>query len=192
MLKADATGLEPAAVAAALGDGCAVAAESGTVDIYLLPPHAEAGSCATWLRMRNRDGRYLLVFEEFIVDGPFIVSPNVRFEVNVRILGGLMALGYTVGAILKRSSIVLSDEQGLVTVKLDTIEGFDTPFVQVQGKLRAAVEEVARKLGLEEERCIPASYIQQVQRQREAAGQLPAGGAPGQPPDDGGGGYDMF
>jgi adenylate cyclase class IV len=180
VLKADATGLSEAACAAALGAGATSAAESGTVDIYLLPPHAAAATCATWLRMRNRDGRYLLVFEEFVTDGPYIISPNVRFEVNVRILGGLMALGYTVGAILKRSSVVLSDEQGLVTVKLDTVEGFATPFVQVQGRLRAAVEEVARRLGLEDEACIPASYIQQVQRSR-AASAAAAAGVPQQP-----------
>ena len=39
-----------------------------------------------------------------MVDGPFIISPNIKFEVNVRILGGLMALGYTVATIMKRTS----------------------------------------------------------------------------------------
>jgi hypothetical protein len=177
VLKADATGLDAATAAAALGSGCAIASESGTVDIYLLPPHEEPSSCATWLRMRSRDGRYLLVFEEFVTDGGFIISPNVRYEVNVRILGGLMALGYTVGAILKRSSVVLNDEQGLVTIKIDSIEGFATPFVQVQGRLRAAVEEVARRLGLEEAACIPLSYIQQVQNMRKDAAAASAAAA---------------
>ena len=173
-------GLTEAAAAAALGPGASVASESGTVDIYLLPPHASPSSCATWLRMRNRDGRYLLVFEEFVTDGPFIISPNVRFEVNVRILGGLMALGYTVGAILKRSSIVLTDEQAMVTVKFDTVGDLaPTPFVQVQGKLRAAVEEVARRMGIDEATCIPSSYIQQVQSRRAAAARDGGGGATG-------------
>jgi hypothetical protein len=45
-----------------------------------------------------------------------------------------MALGYTVGAILKRSSLVLTDEQGMVTVKFDTVADLSpSPFVQVQG-----------------------------------------------------------
>jgi adenylate cyclase class IV len=172
VLKTDAAaaGLTPAAAAAALGAGCVAEGTEDTVDIYLLPPHADAATCATWLRMRAREGRYTIVFEEFVTDGPFIISPNVRYEVNVRVLGGLMALGYTVGAILKRSSLVLTDEQGMVTVKFDTIGDLSpTPFVQVQGKLRAAVEEVARRMGIEESSCIPASYIQQVQTRRAAA-----------------------
>jgi adenylate cyclase class IV len=177
VLKTDAAaaGLTPAAAAAALGAGCVAEGTEDTVDIYLLPPHADAATCATWLRMRAREGRYTIVFEEFVTDGPFIISPNVRYEVNVRVLGGLMALGYTVGAILKRSSLVLTDEQGMVTVKFDTIGDLSpTPFVQVQGKLRAAVEEVARRMGIEERSCIPASYIQQVQTMRANAA---AGGA---------------
>ena len=177
VLKADAAGagLTPAAAAAALGAGCTCEEEQETTDIYLLPPHADAASCATWLRMRAREGRYTIVFEEFVTDGPYIISPNVRYEVNVRVLGGLMALGYTVGAILKRSSLVLTDEQGMVTVKFDTVADLSpSPFVQVQGKLRAAVEEVARRMGLEDAACIPMSYIQQVQSRRAAGS---AGGA---------------
>ena len=171
VLKADAAsaGLTPAAAAAALGAGCTSEEEQETTDIYLLPPHADAATCATWLRMRAREGRYTIVFEEFVTDGPYIISPNVRYEVNVRVLGGLMALGYTVGAILKRSSLVLTDEQGMVTVKFDTVADLSpSPFVQVQGKLRAAVEEVARRMGIEDAACIPMSYIQQVQARRAA------------------------
>jgi hypothetical protein len=158
------------AVSSALG--WAPVSEGGTTDIYLLPPHEDPASCATWLRMRSRDGRYTLVFEEFVTDGPFIISPNVRFEVNVRILGGLMALGYTIGVTLKRSTVAFADE--LVTVKLDTIEsdgsqggaapGFPpSRFIQIQGRLRAAVEEAARKVGITDGACVPASYIQLVQ-----------------------------
>jgi len=176
-------GLTEEAVAAALGPGAARVDEVGTTDIYLLPPHEEPASCATWLRMRNRDGRYLLVFEEFMTDGPFIISPNVRFEVSVRILGGLMALGYRIAVTLRRSTVEFRDD--LVTVKLDTVgeasaqgspagsdsgsEDASAPrrgprtFVQVQGRLRAAVEEAARRLGVEEEDCVPFSYIQQIQ-----------------------------
>ena len=69
-----------------------------------MPPHEDVETCSTWLRMRSRHGRYQLVFEEYMVDGPFIISPNIKFEVNVRILGGLMALGYTVATIMKRTS----------------------------------------------------------------------------------------
>lgn len=47
----------------------------------------------------------------------------------MRILGGLMALGYEIGTIMKRNSIIHSDDR--LTIKLDTIEGMGTGFVQV-------------------------------------------------------------
>lgn len=57
-------------------------------------------------------------------------------QVSVRILGGLMALGYTIGTIMKRTSTVLtaahSDKDGSeVTVKFDDIEQLGR-FVQIQ------------------------------------------------------------
>ncbi len=56
--------------------------ESETYDIYLLPPGEDPETCQSWLRMRNRDGRYNLMFEEWVTDGPFIISPRITFEVN--------------------------------------------------------------------------------------------------------------
>eukprot|EP00201_Polytomella_parva_P012063 CAMPEP_0175063392 /NCGR_PEP_ID=MMETSP0052_2-20121109/14730_1 /TAXON_ID=51329 ORGANISM="Polytomella parva, Strain SAG 63-3" /NCGR_SAMPLE_ID=MMETSP0052_2 /ASSEMBLY_ACC=CAM_ASM_000194 /LENGTH=352 /DNA_ID=CAMNT_0016329583 /DNA_START=160 /DNA_END=1215 /DNA_ORIENTATION=+ len=73
------------------------------VDIYLLPPNEDPETCQSWLRMRNREGRYSLMFEEWVVEKPFVVSPRIAFEVNVRVLSGLMALGYEIGTIMKRS-----------------------------------------------------------------------------------------
>lgn len=84
-------------------------------DIYLLPPNEDAESCASWLRMRYRDGRYSLMFEEWVVDGSVIISPRVTFEVPVRILGGLMALGYDVGTIMRRTSRTFSNERWVGT-----------------------------------------------------------------------------
>lgn len=54
--------------------------ESETYDIYLLPPNEDPETCSSWLRMRNRDGRYNLMFEEWVTDGPFIISPRITFE----------------------------------------------------------------------------------------------------------------
>lgn len=50
-------------------------------DIYLLPPNEDPETCQTWLRMRSRDGKYTLIFEEFVTDDPFIISPRVSFKV---------------------------------------------------------------------------------------------------------------
>ena len=52
-----------------------------TVDIYLLPPGEDIETCASWLRMRNREGRYNLMFEEWVTDGSFIITPRITFEV---------------------------------------------------------------------------------------------------------------
>ena len=53
-----------------------------TLDIYLLPPNEDPETCQTWLRMRSRDGKYSLMFEEFVTDDQFIISPRVTFEVR--------------------------------------------------------------------------------------------------------------
>ena len=55
--------------------------ESEMYDIYLLPPGEDPETCPSWLRMRNRDGRYDLRFEEWVVDDPFVISPRISFEV---------------------------------------------------------------------------------------------------------------
>jgi CYTH domain len=55
--------------------------ETETHDIYLVPPGEDTESCQSWIRMRNRDGRYNLMFEEWVTDGPFIISPRITFEV---------------------------------------------------------------------------------------------------------------
>lgn len=36
-----------------------------TYDIYLLPPGEDPEACQSYLRMRNRDGKYNLMFEVF-------------------------------------------------------------------------------------------------------------------------------
>jgi len=160
ILKSE-TVVDTAAIASVLAeDGVVETSECETTDIYLLPPHEDPETCTSWLRMRNRDGRYTLMFEETMSDGDVMISPRIKFEVGVRILGGLMALGYEVGAIMKRRSREWSDE--LLSVKIDWIEGLDRSFTQIQGKVRAAVVEAGSKLGLDGT-YIPHSYIEQVQ-----------------------------
>ncbi|KAG6539240.1 hypothetical protein ZIOFF_004395 [Zingiber officinale] len=102
-----------------------------TYDIYLLPPGEDPEACQSYLRMRNRDGKYNLMFEEWVTDNPFIISPRITFEVSVRLLGGLMALGYSIAAILKRSSHVLYDDK--VVVKIDWLEQLNRHYIQVTG-----------------------------------------------------------
>lgn len=134
-----------------------------TYDIYLLPPGEDPEACQSYLRMRNRDGKYNLMFEEWVTDRPFIISPRITFEVSVRLLGGLMALGYTIATILKRKSHIFDDEK--VIVKTDWLEQLNRTYVQVQGRDRSFVENVAKELGLEGSYC-PHTYIEQIQLER--------------------------
>ncbi|XP_019152634.1 PREDICTED: uridine-cytidine kinase C-like isoform X2 [Ipomoea nil] len=134
-----------------------------TYDIFLLPPGEDPEACQSYLRMRNRDGRYTLMFEEWVTDPPFIISPRITFEVSVRLLGGLMALGYSIASILKRSSHVFSDDK--VCVKTDWLEQLNRHYIQVQGKDRSYVKWIGTQLGLEGS-YIPRTYIEQIQLEK--------------------------
>ncbi|KAK3442843.1 hypothetical protein EUGRSUZ_B03089 [Eucalyptus grandis] len=134
-----------------------------TYDIYLLPPGEDPESCQSYLRMRNKDGKYSLMFEEWVTDNPFVISPRITFEVSVRLLGGLMALGYTIATILKRSSHVFSDDR--VTVKIDWLEQLNRQYLQVQGRDRLVVQGVAEQLGLEGS-YVARTYIEQIQLEK--------------------------
>ncbi|XAR51260.1 Uridine kinase [Bertholletia excelsa] len=134
-----------------------------TYDIYLLPPGEDPEACQSYLRMRNKDGKYILMFEEWVTDGPFIISPRISFEVSVRLLGGLMALGYTIATILKRSSDVFSDEK--VCVKTDWLEQVNRKYVQVQGRDRLYVKCIAEQLGIDGS-YVPRTYIEQIQLEK--------------------------
>lgn len=134
-----------------------------TYDIYLLPPGEDPEACQSYLRMRNRDGKYNLMFEEWVTDSPFIISPRITFEVSVRLLGGLMALGYTIASILKRSSHAFSDDR--VCVKTDWLEQLNRKYVQVQGRDRLFVKYIAEQLNLDGS-YIPRTYIEQIQLEK--------------------------
>ncbi|KAJ1442187.1 CYTH-like domain superfamily [Sesbania bispinosa] len=134
-----------------------------TYDIYLLPPGEDPESCQSYLRMRNKDGKYSLMFEEWVTDNPFVISPRITFPVSVRLLGGLMALGYTIATIIKRNSHVLSDDR--VCVKLDWIEKLNRHYVQVQGRDRLVVMYLAQQIGLEGS-YIPRTYIEQIKLEK--------------------------
>ncbi|KAH1074329.1 hypothetical protein J1N35_026657 [Gossypium stocksii] len=137
--------------------------EEQTYDIYLLPPGEDPDSCQSYLRMQNKDGKYSLMFEEWVTDIPFVISPRITFEVSVRLLGGLMALGYTISAILKRNSHVFSDDS--VCVKIDWLEQLNRQYLQVQGRDRSVVKGVAERLGLEGS-YIPRTYIEQIRLEK--------------------------
>lgn len=157
-----ATPVAPSAIVSLLGSNAVKKSETETYDIYLVPPGEDPETCQSWLRMRYRDGRYSLMFEEWVVEGVFIISPRVTFEVPVRILGGLMALGYEIGTIMQRTSELFTSPDSKLLIKLDHILGMQKCFVQIQGKDREAVGAAGKALGLEGT-YIPHSYIELVQ-----------------------------
>lgn len=67
--------------------------------------------------------------QEWVTDTPFVISPRITFEVSVRLLGGLMALGYTIATILKRNSHVFATDK--VFVKIDWLEQLNRHYMQV-------------------------------------------------------------
>ncbi|CAI7931759.1 unnamed protein product, partial [Closterium sp. NIES-54] len=149
--------------------------EVETYEIYLLPPGEDKDTCQSYLRMRNRDGRYSLMFEEWVTDGPFIITPRITFSVSVRLLGGLMALGYEIAHIVHRESIVIKEvspqgeegeENAAFSVKIDKIEQLKATYVQVIGKDRKRVKQVAEQLGMEGEGgYISHPYIEDIKLQ---------------------------
>eukprot|EP00213_Chloropicon_mariensis_P006537 CAMPEP_0197470970 /NCGR_PEP_ID=MMETSP1309-20131121/1766_1 /TAXON_ID=464262 /ORGANISM="Genus nov. species nov., Strain RCC998" /LENGTH=687 /DNA_ID=CAMNT_0043008271 /DNA_START=52 /DNA_END=2115 /DNA_ORIENTATION=+ len=135
--------------------------ESEFHDIYLLPPTEDPETCNSWLRMRNKNGIYKLMFEEWVKEGDFIISPGISFGVSVRILGGLLALGYSIYLIMQRRTVKVGNEE--LQIKMDCVEmGGSNNFIQIQGKSRVEVLELAKKLDLGDT-YIPYPYIEQVQ-----------------------------
>lgn len=139
---------------------CVNREESEFHDIYLLPPSEDPETCNSWLRMRNKNGKYKLMFEEWVKEGDFIISPGISFEVSVRILGGLLALGYSIYLIMQRRTVKMGNEE--FQIKIDEVEGLGRTFVQIQGKGRLEVLDLAKRLDLGQV-YIPYPYIEQVQ-----------------------------
>lgn len=53
-----------------------------TYDIYLLPPGEDPEACQSYLRMRNRDGKYNLMFEVKILNNSFLMCRFFRENIT--------------------------------------------------------------------------------------------------------------
>eukprot|EP01132_Coremiostelium_polycephalum_P005899 gene5899-7347_t len=127
-------------------------------DIYLTPPGAkENPSSYDWIRVRNSDGQYSIMFSEEIKESGFIISPRVDFVVSVNMLGGLMSLGYQMMAIIHRKSTIFKD--GKIIISFDELEELGQTFIQIKGFDSNSVQEAGKKLGLENN-YIQKSYIE--------------------------------
>eukprot|EP00698_Gefionella_okellyi_P020421 TRINITY_DN639_c0_g1_i1.p1 TRINITY_DN639_c0_g1~~TRINITY_DN639_c0_g1_i1.p1 ORF type:complete len:369 (+),score=92.55 TRINITY_DN639_c0_g1_i1:224-1330(+) len=119
-------------------------------DIYLHPPDRRPEGCRDWIRVRNIAGQYSVMFSEDIKEGGFIVSPRIDFTVSVKILGGLMALGYKIGAIINRTSrsYRAKGDAAQVAISVEKLDQLGQTFTMVKGTDRQKVQDVAAKLGL--------------------------------------------
>lgn len=150
-------------VKAYLGPGATVCKER-TCDVYLLPPGEAMHRGKDWIRIRHKNNRYSLSFEECMTDGEIIISPGLSFSVPVHALSGLLSLGYKVGAILNIDSTVLRGEE--VTCKYDVLHELDNKcFFQVEGSNRAAVEAAGEAFGLSGT-YVSRKYIEELQLER--------------------------
>lgn len=144
-------------------------------DIYLSPPQqefevdkdhsvtkSESTDTHQWIRVRNNNGQYILLFSEIIRESGFIISPRIEFSIDVRTLGGLMALGYKIAAVMHRSSDIFGNDK--VSITLDEIQQLGGVFVQIKGASRDAVQHIGDKLGLGGT-YIPLSYIEMYSQQ---------------------------
>ena len=102
--------------------------------VFFVPDISPFTTTVCLLRNCTNSLKYDLIvcyphFQEWVTDIPFVISPRITFEVSVRLLGGLMALGYTIATILKRNSHVFSDDK--VCVKIDWLEQLNRQYLQV-------------------------------------------------------------
>ncbi|KAJ6768573.1 INORGANIC PYROPHOSPHATASE TTM2 [Salix koriyanagi] len=120
-------------------------------DIYLLPPGEDQESCQSYLRMRNKDGKYNLMFEEWVADVPFIISPRITFEVTVKLLRQLNRQYVQVQGRDRLVVKYIADQLGL--------EGSYTPHTYIEqiqlerlvNEVMALPDDLKTKLSLDED-----------------------------------------
>jgi len=132
-------------------------------DIYLHPPDVKDPQiCKDWIRVRIHSGLYSILFSEDLKEGNFIISPRVNFVINKNILGGLMAVGYQIGAIIHRQSTIYKDGKEKLTISFDSLEELGTTYIQIKGNDRLGVQATVDILGLTT--FAPFSYIELYQQ----------------------------
>jgi uridine kinase len=129
-------------------------------DIYLYPPKYDPNSGvrsdrSKWIRIRNDNGKFYLYFYNEMMNSVVNVRPQLYFEISVKTLGGLLSLGYQIGAVIDRETATIYDKDG-IQITVDRIMGTD--YVQIKGKDRTKVIKLAEKLKVTEHH-IPQSFL---------------------------------
>ncbi|EGG22568.1 adenylate cyclase domain-containing protein [Cavenderia fasciculata] len=122
-------------------------------DMYLYPPKKADGGLSqadktNWIRIRRTDkGQFNIYFYREIMDGTINTRPSLNFEISVKTIGGLLSLGYQIGAILNRTVEVWYEKSGVVITK-EYIKELEKYFIQIKGQNRREVLSFADKLKL--------------------------------------------
>ncbi|KAJ3452101.1 uridine-cytidine kinase c [Anaeramoeba flamelloides] len=113
-----------------------------------------------YIRVRNNisSGTYEVQFSQILQQDDFIITPTLDFAVSVKILSGLLSLGYTIDATIKRKLKRFTN--GEITIDIDTfVQMKNITYVQIKGKNREKVKEIGKTLGLEG-KYVRRSYIE--------------------------------
>lgn len=129
-------------------------------DIYLYPPKYDPSSSnrsdrQKWIRIRNSNGQFYIYFYNEIMNSVVNVRPQLYFEISVKTLGGLLSLGYQIGAVIDRETTVIYDRDA-VQITIERIIG--GAYVQIKGKDRNKVMRFAEELKMSEHH-IPQSFL---------------------------------
>jgi len=129
-------------------------------DIYLYPPKYDPSSSSRsdrqkWIRIRNSNGQFYIYFYNEMMNSVVNIRPQLYFEISVKTLGGLLSLGYQIGAVIDRETTVIYDKDA-VQITIEKIMGGD--YVQIKGKDRNKVIKFAEELKMSEHH-IPQSFL---------------------------------
>ncbi|GAM19408.1 hypothetical protein SAMD00019534_025830 [Acytostelium subglobosum LB1] len=120
-------------------------------DMYLYPPKYGSDGISqadktNWIRIRRTDrGQFNIYFYREIMDANINTRPSLNFEISVKTIGGLLSLGYQIGAILNRTIEVWYERNGIIITK-EYIKELEKYFIQIKGQSRREVMSFADKL----------------------------------------------
>eukprot|EP01133_Synstelium_polycarpum_P004293 gene4293-5014_t len=120
-------------------------------DMYLYPPKYGTDGLSqadktNWIRIRRTDkGQFNIYFYREVMDATINTRPSLNFEISVKTIGGLLSLGYQIGAILNRTIEVWYEKSGIIITK-EYIKELEKYFIQIKGQNRREVIGFADKL----------------------------------------------
>ncbi|XP_057828078.1 uncharacterized protein LOC131039366 isoform X6 [Cryptomeria japonica] len=133
-------------------------------DIYLRLPNLPSNGQLTesdCIRVRICEGRFaLLIREQPIREGNFIVQPKVDFDISVRTVAGLLNLGYQAVAYIEATATIYQDDKVIshytantlllmLLIELDHLQDSPSPYMQIKGSNKEAVAAAGLALNLE-------------------------------------------